>query len=164
MANIYELSAKYRHLQLALECAPDDEEIEALLDEADDEIEEKADGYARIIKNLEADIEAYKLEEERLHNRRKSLENNIKRMKSRLMDGMKATGKTKFKTDLFSFNVAKNGGKAPLEVTVRPEELPDELRRVVIEADNDAIREYIEATGDLSYGVIKERGESLRIR
>lgn len=162
--NIYDLTAKYKHLQTALECEPDDEEIAILLAEVEDDIETKADGYGRIIRNLQAEVGGLTSEIDRLTKRQKSRENVIKRMKENLMYSMKETGKTKFKTELFSFGVQKNGGKAPIELTVKPEELPDELRKVEYKADNDAIREYIESTGDLSYAVIKDRGEHLSIR
>lgn len=162
--NIYELTTKYKHLQTALECDPDDEEIAILLAEIDDDIETKADGYGRIIRNLQAEVGGLGSEIDRLVKRQKSRVNAIKRLKENLLYSMKETGKTKFKTDLFSFGVQKNGGKAPIELTVLPEDLPEELRRVKYEANSDAIREYIEETGDLSYAVIKDRGEHLSIR
>ena len=164
MANIWDLTAQYKHLQTALECDPDDEELTALLAEVKDDIKAKADGYAKIIKNFEAEVDGLDAEIDRLTKRRNSRKNSIKRLKENLMYSMKETGETKFKTDLFSFGVQKVGGKEPLELTVSPEELPDELRRVEYKPNNDAIREYIISTGDLSYGVIKERGETIRIR
>ena len=44
------------------------------------------------------------------------------------------------------------------------EELPAELQKVTIEANNDAIRKYINETGDLTYAVLKEKGEHLNIK
>lgn len=162
--NIYQMTAKYKHLQTALECEPEDEEIAQLLAEIDDSIEEKADGYGRIIRNMQAEISGLNGEIDRLTKRVKSRENAVKRLKENLMYSMKETGKTKFKTELFSFGVAKNGGKAPLELMVLPEELPEDLRKVKYEPDNDAIRQYIEETGDFTYAMIKDRGEHLSIR
>ena len=80
------------------------------------------------------------------------------------MWSMKQTGKEKFKTELFSFSVAKNGGKPPLVVDVPAADLPAELQSVSIEADKEALRNYIEETGDLSYGHLEDRGEHLCIR
>ena len=73
------------------------------------EIEEKADGYAKIIKGMQGDIEALKAEENRLVARRKALENRQQALKSNLEANMREMGKTKFKTALFSFNIQKNG-------------------------------------------------------
>ena len=72
------------------------------------EIEDKADGYARVITQLNADMAAIKSEEDRLYSRRKTIENRINNMKSRLQAMMELTGKTKFKTPLFSFGIQNN--------------------------------------------------------
>jgi sugar-specific transcriptional regulator TrmB len=88
------------------------------------EIEDKADGYARVITQLNADMAAIKAEEDRLYNRRKTIENRISNMKSRLQSMMELTGKTKFKTPLFSFSVQKNPPRCVID---NKEEVPDEF-------------------------------------
>lgn len=164
MANLYQLTGMYEILQNAVELNPTDEELQAEFDKINDDIETKADNYARIIRNLEIEIDGIEAESVRLAERKASRMNTIKRMKENLMESMKQTGKTKFKTDLFSFGVQKNGGKEPLVLDVKVEDLPDELVKVKREADNEAIRAYIEETGDLTYAHTEERKESLRIR
>ena len=161
---IYELTGAYKHLELALACNPDDEELEAELAKITDDLETKAEGYAKIIRTLTANVEGYKAEEARIAERRKVDENTIKRLKTNLMMSMKETGKTKFRTDLFAFGVAKNGGKEPLRIDADVESIPDELCKVTREVDNDKMREYIKETGDLSYAHLEERGEHLTIR
>lgn len=161
---IYEITGQYKLLENAMALNPDDESLQAEFDKIEDAIEVKADNYAKVIRNLQADVEAIKTEEKRLYDRRKVIENNIKSCKNNLMWSMKQTGKEKFKTELFSFSVAKNGGKAPLVVDVPPAELPAELQSVTIDADKDALRKYIEETGDLSYGHFEDKGEHLNIR
>ena len=162
--NIYELTGAYKHLEMAIALNPDDEELKEELAKIDDGIEVKAENYGKIIKNLEGDVLGIDAELKRLQNAKASKMNTINRMKENLMTSMKETGKTKFKTELFSFGVAKNGGLAPLELTVKPGELPSEFQKVTIEADNKALRDYINETGDLSYAVLKDRGEHLNIK
>lgn len=164
MANIYELAGAYALLENAIQLNPDNESLVEELAKINDDIEVKAENYGRIIRNLEADTNALDAEIKRLTDRKNAISSNINRMKSNLMEAMKRTGKLKFKTELFSFNVQGNGGVKPLELTVKPEDLPKELQKIKIEADNTAIRKYIEETGDLSYAVLKERGQSLVIR
>ena len=164
MANIYELTGAYKILENAIALNPDEDELKEELAKINDDIEIKADNYAKIIKNIEGDVNAIDVELKRLQTVKATKMNAVKRLKENLMYSMRETGKTKFKTELFSFGVQKNGGKAPIELTVAPEDLPEELRRVKYEANNEAIREYIEETGDLSYAVIKDRGEHLSIR
>lgn len=164
MASIYQLTGAYKILENAIALNPDDDELKEELAKINDDLETKADNYARIIKNIEGDVNAIDEELKRLQGAKASKMNAVKRMKENLMASMVETGKTKFKTELFAFGVQKNGGLAPLELTVKPEELPTEFQKVTITADNTALRKYIEETGDLSYGVLKDKGETLRIR
>lgn len=162
--NIYNLTGAYKVLENAIALNPDDESLKEELAKINDDIEVKADGYAKIIRNIESDVLAIDTELKRLQNLKTSKVNAVNRLKGNLMESMKETGKTKFKTSLFSFGVVKNGGVAPLELIVKPEELPRELQKVTIEADNKALREYINETGDFSYAVLKDRGERLSIK
>ena len=134
------------------------------IDDGNDEIENKADGYAKVIRNMEGQIDAFKTEEKRLAEKRKSLEHAVDRLKGNLFDSMQKTGKKKFKTDLFSFAIQKNGGALPVIVDVPTSELPDDLVQIQEKPDLKAIAKHIEETGDLTYAHFGERGESLRIK
>ena len=161
---IYELTGQYKLLETACLLNPDDDALQAEFEKITDDIKVKADNYAKLIKNLEAEAEGYANEAKRLADREKVIKNNVKALKANLLWSMKETGEEKFKTDLFAFSVAKNGGKQPLELDVDVKDLPEELQKVTVEADNDKIRKYIEDTGDLSYAHFKDRGEHLSIR
>ena len=95
---------------------------------------------------------------------RNSINNNIKRLKSNLKDCMERTGKTKFKTDLFSFGIQANGGKQPVLLNCSEQEVPMEYQRVKYSVDMDAIRRAIEAGEYIGFAELGERGTSLRIR
>lgn len=160
--NLYELTAVYQRLQNQIEAG---EDVEGILAVIGDELEAKADGYARVIRNMESQAAAFREEEKRIAENRKRLEAGIERLKSNLYASMKATGKEKFKTDLFSFSIQKNGGKPPVILDVKDSsELPDDLVQITEKPDLEAIRKYIEDTGDLTYAHFGERGESLRIK
>lgn len=76
--NLYELSTNYLQIQeMIMEGA---EGLEDTLESLNDAIEEKAVGYAKVIKNIEGQVLAIKEEEKRLAERRRSLESNIKRL------------------------------------------------------------------------------------
>ncbi len=163
--NLYELTSEFLQLQQMLEDPDMDSQLLADTMEAiEGEIEWKADNYAKVIKNMEASIDAIKKEQERLSNKKSILEGSIQRLKDNLQSAMYATGKTKFKTDLFSFNIQKNGGSLPVIVDVETEKLPDDLVIVSEKPDLKAIAKYIEETGDVTYAHFGERGESLRIK
>ena len=159
--NLYELTAVYQRLQDQIEAGEDYEGILAVIG---DEIETKADGYARVIRNMEAQASAFREEEKRIAENRKRLEASVDRLKQNLFDSMKATGKEKFKTDLFTFSIQKNGGSIPVIVDVDTSDLPDDLVQITEKPDLKAIAKYIEETGDLTYAHFGERGESLRIK
>lgn len=161
--NIYELTAEYMALQEAFE-TQDGDTVAALLADTDKAIEDKADGYAKVIKNFEADIEGLKTEIRRLTDKKIVLENAIQRMKDTLKQAMTITGKTKFKTELFSFAVQKNGGALPIYLRVPEEQIPDEFMKITRTPDKKAMADYIMETGDVTLFNFGERGESLRIR
>ena len=165
MTSLYELTAQYLELEQLLDDPEVDQQaLDDLLATLGDEIEIKADNYAKIIRNLEGSVAAIKVEQDRLAKKKTSLEAGIKRLKDNLQATMIATGKRSFKTDLFNFNIQKNGGAAPVILDVDVSFLPDNLVRIKEEPDMKAITDYIKETGDLSYAHFGERGESLRIK
>ena len=165
MSTLYELKGEYLQLKEMLE-DPDIEEQVVLdtLEGIDYELEIKAENYAKIMKELEGNVEVIKLEQTRLANKKSKLEANIKRLKDNLQEAMIATGKTKFKTDLFSFNIQKNGGAAPVIVDVETSELPDELVIYTEKPNLKAIGELLKSDPECKYAHFGERGESLRIK
>lgn len=158
---LYELTQNYINLQDLLEDETISQDlIEKAMKEVSEDIEEKAENYAAIMKNLEAEAEALEKEEKRLAARKSSLRNRNKILKDNLENSMKATGKTKFKTRLFSFNIAKN----PPSLDIADEELiPD---KYIVYTKSTAKKTMID---DLKQGVVikgvkLKQTESLRIR
>lgn len=164
MSTLYEITGDYLRL---LEMLEDEGNVIDPLVFADTlegikgEFEIKADGYARIIRELLAESKKYEAEMIRMKARMEVLDNRANMLKKHLYDSMKATGKTKFKTDLFSFSIQKNGGLQPMEI-VPDVEIPDEYCRK--EPDNTKIREALKNGAELSFAVLKERGDHLVIR
>ena|SRR5699024_134576 len=156
--NLYELSAAYQEVVEEIEAGGD--HLEDTLESLEDAIEDKAENYAKVMKNIGAQIDALKDEEKRLSQRRKSLENNISRMKKTLQDTMIYNDKRKIKTDLFSINIQKN----PPSMKVTSEELIP--KRFYIEQEPKLDRKSIikELKETEVPGVELYQGESLRIR
>lgn len=163
MATLYELTGQFLELSELLDQGEYDEDlIRDTLEGVEFDLEEKAEGYAKIIRNYESDIEGMKNEEKRIRERRKALENNVRRLKDNLQAAMVQTGKTKFKKGIFSFAIQKNGGKLP--VIIDAEELPKEFVITIEKPDMDALAEYIKKNPENELAHFGERGESLRIR
>lgn len=125
------------------------------------EIEVKADGYAKVIAQLSADAQAVKDEEARLYARRKAIENSIARMKDRLQQMMEATGKTKFKTALYTFSVQAN----PASVVIDDEtKIPAEFWIAQEpKLDRAGIKEMLKNGGECGFAHLAQSA-SLRIR
>ena len=174
MAALYELTGDFLQLMDMLEDEETDEQVILdTLEGIDFEIEQKADGYAKIIKSLEGNVDALNRESDRLTNRRKTYENRIKWLKQNLEMCMRATGKRKFTTDLFSFNIQKNGGKRKLVIDVDVEKVPEQYRIKQPDAiDGDSIRDFLKNNGlegqdgsiNCEFAHLEPQGESLRIR
>ena len=126
----------------------------------DEDLEDKADNYARIIKELQAEAKKFEAEKKRLEDRQKAMENRAKLLNNHLYDSMKLTGKTKFKTGLFSFGIQKNGGLQPIEIDA--DHVPDEYMKK--EPDNTLIRQALKEGKELPFVTLKEYGDHLVIR
>ncbi|WP_160684402.1 siphovirus Gp157 family protein [Clostridium sp. C2-6-12] len=158
---LYELTQNYMNLQALLEDETISQDlIDAAMKEVGEDIEEKAQNYAVIMKNLEAEADALEKEEKRLAARKSSLKNRNKILKDNLENSMKAIGKTKFKTNLFSFNICKN----PSSVNIDDENLiPDQYIVYTKSVAKKAILDDIKQ-GVIIPGVSLKQTESLKIR
>lgn len=63
---------------------------------------EKVESYCKIIRQFEADAEAFKKEKQRLADKQARCENNCVRMKKSLLDFLNASGQKKINTGLFT--------------------------------------------------------------
>ena len=157
---LYELTGEYVELLEMMDSA-DPETLADTLDAIGGEIEDKADGYAKVIREAEGDVKKIETEIERLIRKKQTINNNIKYMKERLQNAMEVTGKRKFKTPLFSFGIQK----IPPSVMVTdmasvPEQfwIPQDPM-----LDKTALKNYLKVNGETEYARLMQT-ESLRIR
>lgn len=156
-ATLYELKEMYLNL---MDLDLEGEELGKALENIDDEIEAKAENYAGLIKNLEAEAEAYKKEIERMSKIKKSLESRASLLKSNLEQAMIELDKKKFKTNLFSFNIQRNApGIKILDEDKIPKEFIEYEKRIKKNDLKKAIKEGLETDA-----AILVESESLRIR
>ena len=162
MSTLYELTDDYLALlEMAEDPDIDEQALKDTMEGIEGALEIKAEGYAKIIRMLEGDAAVCDAESKRLRNKKQAIERNIDRMKKALQYSMVQTGKTKFKTPLFSFGIQKNpasvvidhAGMVPASYWI-PQ--PPEL-------DKKAIKAYIKENGDVDWAHL-EQTESLRIR
>ena len=151
MSTLYEIVNDYLTIQHMMEDPDlDPQALADTMEGIEGELEVKADGYAKVIRNMEADIEAIKSEVNRLTDRRKTIEKNIQTLKLALQKSMEITGKTKFKTELFSFGIRNNAPSVIMdESDIR--KIPSEYLRIRDpEVDKSKLKDALKNGVDLS--------------
>ena len=111
--NLYELSSKYQALldyAQSVDMTDEDqaETFKTTIESLDDAIEDKAEGYSIVIKELEATEDKLAKEIKRLQARKKSVSNNIQRMKTSLLEELEKMDKRKVTTDKFIVYIQNN--------------------------------------------------------
>ena len=164
---LYELSVQ---MQTILEMAEDTELDPQLLADTleglEGEVEDKLDSYGIVMNELYMDIEKITVEIKRLTDAKKRISNNIDRMKEAVKASMDLMGKKKVQGNHFTWQIQKNGGKAPLIIdeSVPAISLPEEYQIWDVKPNKEVIRQDLEAGKELPYARLGERGESLRLK
>ena len=134
---LYEITEDFERLrEMALDPDVDPEAIRDTMEAIEADFEDKADGYAKVIRMLEPDEDGLDAEIKRLQARKSAVSGNKGRIKEALEKAMRQTGKTKFKTLLFSFGIQKNPpsvailkeDSVPIDYLVVPDPQPDKKR------------------------------------
>lgn len=159
---LYEMTDNYKAvLEMAQNPDIDEQAIKDTLEAIQGDIKEKADGYAKVIKELDWETDKLTAEIKRLTDRKNTIQNNIAYMKQSLTSAMTVTGNTKFRTDLFSFNIQKN---PPALIVDNEETIPSEyLIPQEPKIDKKAIIDFLKNGNKVTYAHI-EQSEGVRIR
>ena len=153
--NIYEVGNEYKKLQSLIENGDfTEEELEDTLESINFDIEDKAEAYGLVMKNLEAQADGLKAEANRLSERSNAITANIKRMSDNLLSLMMETGKLKFKTDHFSFSTRKSSSVIILDDKAIPKGYTK--TKIVITFDKLAIKTALKSGVEIAGAEIKE--------
>lgn len=165
MASLYELSAGYALLLDEYDAAETDEEREkilAMLAEAEGDITDKAESYAKVIRMKEEEAKAFKAEADRLTARRQAAENMVKRLKDALLGSMVLTGTNEINTSIGKWKVAMNPlscdvvdiDKVPMEYHIKQED----------KIDKKGLIAHYKETGEIINGVQFKQEQGIRFR
>lgn len=147
IGEMYRMTNAYNELlQLLYDEEADDQTVIDTLDSLEGAMEDKADALASMLQGLQNDIDALDKEIKRLQGRKKTLENSGGRLKGYIEAAMRATGKTKFKTTLYTYGIRKAGARA-LVLDVDAAELPPEFQKITVAANTTAIKDMLKAQG-----------------
>lgn len=155
---IYEIPGALRDLLDRLDADPDTGEVDgealAAYAEYNAAAAEKLEGTACYVRELEAEAEAIKAEEDRLAKRRKALENKSSRLKTYMMPALEAMG-GKVKGVMASVRIGKSQAVTVFDLDA----LPDAFKRVVTKVDPDkvALKKALKAGEDIPGAALEDR-------
>lgn len=157
MATLYELTGQFLEIY---NMEIDDETKLDTLESIDwtSDYENKVEGYVKVIKSLEADIEARKNEKKRLDGLNKSDQSKIDNLKAALAVSITETGQTRVDTTLF-----KVGFRKSKAVVVDEDKLPKKYQIVSYKPDKKEIKKLLESGATIRGAHIEERS-NLSIR
>lgn len=159
--NLFELTENYVKFFTMLEEADEiTEELEEMANNLNIAIEEKSDNYVKMIKNLDADVEAFKNQEKIFNKKRKTAENKIAWLKKNLQSSMELQGRKRVETELFTISIQKN--TPSLDITSE-DNIGDEYYKVERTLNKRDLLNDIKE-GLIIDGVGIKQTESLRIR
>ena len=160
MATLYELTGRY---QMIYEMDIDDETKADTLESIDwqEQFEEKAEGYAHVIKNLEADVAMYKAEEAAFKAKKQAAQKKLDYMKDNVMAAMTLTGQTEIRSGALTLKVQKN----PESVQVDENALPKKYfaKKIELKPDKNMLKELLKS-GKKIKGAELVRTEKLVIK
>lgn len=161
MATLYELTGKYQQLlQIADDVDP--RVFKDTLESIKDSIDVKAINYAKVDRQLGADITEFKNEINRMTQRLNSMINNRKRLRENLLYNMQSVGKTKIKDKLFTINVQKNKKSLDYDTNRIPKELL--IKKETYTPDKDKIKQMLDEGQDIDGVSYKPEKYHLTIR
>lgn len=151
---LYELAAD--------EGTENDQVFSDTLDGLTHELDVKSAGYVAVMNRLEAEEVKAKEISQIYSDVAKSRKNRIAKMKEALLTAMDAIGVTEMPAGDVTIKVKKNGGLQPLVID-RPEIIPDNMNKVIIEPDNTKIREFLK-DNECDWAHLEERGRHIEIK
>ena len=164
---LYELDIEFQELlELAEDEDLDPEVLNDTIEAMAGEWEHKLDAYGIVRNELSMDIAKIDMEVKRLTEKKKRINGNITRINEAIMASMKLHDTRKVEGEHFTWQIQKNGGKAPLIIDERVPvvDLPEEYQLWDVKVNKESIREDLEAGKWLPYAYIGERGESIRLK
>lgn len=164
---LFEMTGELTQLWEMLEEGEYDEDMLIdTMEAVEGEFGEKAEKWAKVIKQMEFDAQNMKKMAEEFTRKKEVLENGVKRMKDRLLLMMEAANIPEVKGEIFTIKPRKAGGVKPLiiDTDVKAEELPFEFQKVEIKVDNSAVRAALDEGKELDFAHYGERGTYLSIK
>ena len=162
---LYQLTDTYAELAALLdECESEEEaaQLWAQMDEVGASIAEKADNYARYMRNMQAEADGLGKEIERLQKRKRSAENRIDQLREHMRFAMGVAGATEIRTALGKWTVRKNAPR--VEVLNESEVAPEFFEPQPPKLMKSWLQQHWKDTGEIPDGCDVVQRESVQFR
>ena len=161
MATLFEIVDDMKNLyDLATDPEMDPQMFEDTLEAVRGSLEVKACRYVNVIKQLEMEQKQAEEVSKMFADKAAVRKNSVKRMKDMLKFALEETNQSDMAAGAFTIKLQKNGGKEPLKITG---DVPDNMMKVIVEPDNDKIREYLK-DHECEWAHLEERGKHVVIK
>ena len=158
---LFELVDEMQELyDMATDPDTDSEALEGSIESVMGAIKVKSCAYANLIKQLEMEQNQAEMVSKAFADKARVRKNNVKRLKEALMIAMDKLDMTALPAGAFTFKIAKNGGLQPLKIDG---EVPQNMTKVIVEPDNDKIREFLK-DNECEWAHLEERGRHIVIK
>lgn len=163
---LYEITNEMKELIEMLEEDPENEAIEETIKMVLLDLDDKAEDYVHVIRQLEADAEAAKTEKLRLAKKQSAAENGAKRMRDALKYAMQISGRTKIKRPTCSMSLNTRWETVIDSV----EDIPEEFLKLTVEPRKAEITKWLKSfngegmNSDTCEWAHLEQVESLTVR
>ena len=162
---LYELTDAYAELAALLdECESEEEaaQLWAQMDEIGASIAEKADNYARFLRNKQTEVDGLCKEIERLQKRKRSAENQIEQLREHMKFAMGVAGATEIKTALGKWTVRRNPPRVEVidESEIAPEFFDPQPPKLL----KSKLQQHWKETGEIPDGCDVVQSESICFR
>ena len=162
---LYELTDAYAGLAALMdECESEEEaaQLWAQMDEVGASIAEKADNYARYLRNMQSEVDGLEKEITRLQKRKRSAENRIEQLREHMRFAMGVAGATEIRTALGKWTVRKNAPR--VEVLNESEVAPEFFEQQPPKLMKSWLQQHWKDTGEIPDGCDVVQRESVQFR
>ena len=162
---LYELTDAYAGLAALLdECESEEEaaQLWAQMDEIGASIAEKADNYARFLRNKQAEADCLDKEIARLQKRKRSAENQIEQLREHMKFAMGVAGATEIRTTLGKWSMRINPPR--VEVIDESEIAPEFFEPQPPKLMKSRLQQHWKDTGEIPDGCDVVQSESVQFR
>ena len=162
---LYELTDAYAGLVAQMdECETESEaaQLWAQMDAVNASIAEKADNYARFLRNKQGEVDSLGKEIERLQKRKRSAENRIDQLREHMRFAMGVAGATEIRTALGKWTVRKNAPR--VEVLNESEVAPEFFEPQPPKLMKSWLQQHWKDTGEIPDGCDVVQRESVQFR